>query len=503
MDKENSVFDFDNDPDFSANFSKNIEKVLSDAEDVKAEPEKIEITDIDVPEELVNSADEHQDTEEADTVEPSLEVVEDSKTEVEEDNTDIEDELSVINESLAQQISNEMNQESITVKKLLKKKRLFKIQSGILLTLLCLVGFAFFFGFTKPGNALLMRLGVNISGTIWGSMTNKFDDSTDVSEDVDYIDDDDLSSDAPEIDPSTIVWPDHPGYGRQEEGVYNILLLGEEAINMGDSRGHTDVLVIATLNTKDKSVKLTSLMRDTLVQIPGYQDNKLNSVYAKGGLDLLYETIAINFDLRIDGCVLVDFDNFEKIIDDIGGVELTLKQNEADYLNTTNYVSNPKYRTLVAGKQLMNGNQVLGYARVRKTSTITGKNNDYGRTDRHRAVLNAIFEKCKTMSKTDLLALMFKFLPMITTDINSKCFQSMLNSFIDNGMSTNTIEQLRIPADGAFQDNIKVRKMSVLVPDLEANIKILHSFIFGEEIVTGSAVQTDGGTNTGTGTNAE
>jgi LCP family protein required for cell wall assembly len=270
---------------------------------------------------------------------------------------------------------------------------------------------------------------------------------------------------------------------------------------MGDGRGRTDVIVIATLNTKNKTVKLTSLMRDMLVQIPGYQDNKLNTAFEKGGLDLLYETIALNFAVRLDGCVMVNFENFEKIVDEIGGLELTLKQNEADYLNHTNYISNPKYRNVVAGTQLMNGNQVLGYARVRKTSTITGQNNDYGRTDRHRIVLNAIYEKCKSKNKTDLASLMFKFLPMITSDIDSKCFQAMLNSYLDMGMSTTDIEQLRIPADGTFQDNIRVRGMSVLIPDLEPNVEILHKFIFGDNSVTGAPTPTGAITNTPTGVN--
>lgn len=504
MDKDNSVFDFDNDPDFNANFYKNIEKAIGEEDLAKLEPEKIDITGIEVPEKQEEVTPVVNETEEEKPATQTTETVEQLQPEAEDNSVEIDDEITGINESLAKQISNEMESESVQFTKLQKKKRFWKIQSGVLLTLLCLIGFGFFFGFTKPGNSILLRMGVNLSGTIWGSMTNKFNDSTDAVEDIDYLDDEDLSSTAPELDPSTIVWPDHPGDGRQEEGVYNILLLGEEQIGMGDGRGRTDVIVIATLNTNDKSVKLTSLMRDMYVQIPGYQDNKLNTAYEKGGLDLLYQTIAVNFDIRLDGCVMVNFKNFEKIVDSLGGIELTLKQNEADYLNSTNYVSDPANRTLVAGTQLMNGNQVLGYARVRKTSTITGHNNDYGRTDRHRAVLNAIYEKCKSKSKTDLVALMFKFLPMITTDIDSKCFQAMLNAFLDSGINSTKIQQLRIPADGTFQDNVRVRGMSVLIPDLPANIEVLHSFIFGDKTTDGqtsTAQTTPAGTTSGTDTN--
>lgn len=572
MDKDNSIFDFDNDPEFNENFYKNIEKALGDSSaalqkpddnNIKPEkktvnqeqttPEKFDNSDnlrqenaakeLNSPKnsELVSATEKQQSNEYSEqkstkqkqqltedvvqesTIEklqPSTNSEQDNAAQIQQspenakqeslanisemtDEDRFEDELININASLAKQISDELDMKSNNLDNIKRKKRLLKIRSGVVLTLLCLVGFGFFFGFTKPGNQILMKMGVNLSGTIWDRLTHKFDDSTDVVADIDYLDDDDLNSDAPELDPSTIVWPDHPGDGRQEEGVYNILLLGEEAIGMGDSRGRTDVIVIATLNTNNKTVKLTSLMRDMLVQIPGYKENKLNTAFEKGGLDLMYETIALNFDLRLDGCVMVNFENFEKIIDYLGGLDITLTAGEANYLNTTNYISNPAYRNVVEGTQHLNGNQVLGYARVRKRSTITGNNNDYGRTDRHRIVLNAIYEKCKSKSKTDLASMMLKFLPMITTDIDSDCFQMLLNSYIDMGMSSKDIEQLRIPADGAFEDNVRVRGMSVLIPDLDKNIDILHSFIFGEDTtgstssvdITGSAANTASAAN--------
>jgi LCP family protein required for cell wall assembly len=406
-----------------------------------------------------------------------------------EDHEDVEEQLLSINADLAKHISDEMDsmskestkenslEETIKEKKQ-KKVWWMKIQSGVVLTVLSIIGILFFLAFTKPGNNLLLSMGVNLGGTIWAAWTGDFEDGEDVAVDIDYVDDEDLSSKGQEVNPTTIIWPNTSGVGRHEEGVYNVLVLGEEAIGNGDARGRTDVIVVATINTVNKTLKLTSLMRDMLVQIPGYKDNKLNVAYETGGLDLLYETIALNLDLKLDGCVMVNFENFEKIIDEMGGLEITLTNGEADYLNSTNYISDPANRDVVEGKQLLNGNQVLGYARVRKRSTITGNNNDYGRTDRHRIILNAIFEKYKTKNKAELANLMLKYLPMITTDIDSKAFQLILNSYID--MGTMNIEQCRIPADGTFQDNVKVRGMSVLIPDYAANIEVLHSFIFGD-----------------------
>lgn len=404
--------------------------------------------------------------------------VEELKILNEADEEEIAEELVNINSSLARQICTEMEEMAASQAQKQKRYRFLKIQSGVLLTLLCLAGFGFFLGFTKPGHKILLNMGVNISGKIWTTFTNDFEDITQVSADVDVLEEEDIESDDVEVDETEIVFNDHPGAGRQEEGVYNILLIGEEAIGSGSARGRTDVIVIATMNTNNKTLLLTSLMRDTYVQIPNYKGNKLNSAYEKGGVNLLYETISMNFDIHLDGCIKVDFEDFEKIIDKLGGLELTLTKGEARYLNSTNYISNPKYRNVVAGKQLLNGNQVLGYARVRKRATITGNNNDYGRTDRHRIILNAIFDKYKTKSKAELATLMFEFLPMITTDIDDKCFEQLLNAFIE--MGTTEISQLRIPADGTFSDNVKVRGMDVLIPDYEANIEILHEAIFGD-----------------------
>ncbi len=473
-DEVNPTFDFDNDPEFSDNFYKNIELAFRDSVTVEETEEDSDfiIQDTIAMNYAVDSFDDTEAvSQSAAAQEPMI---------YREPNEDaIEEELFDIKTSLARKICEEMDCIGAeTAEKVQKEKRGYRIRNGIILTLLCLVGFTFFFGFTKPGNRLLMAMGVNISSKIWSSVTGNFENSADATEDIDYIDDADKESNSKEIDPNTIVWPAHPGEGRQEKGVYNILLLGEEAIGSGTARGRTDVIVIATMNTNTKELMLTSLMRDTYVQIPGYLDNKLNSAYEKGGLDLLYETISLNYNLRLDGCIKVNFENFENIIDKLGGLEIELTDGEARYLNSTNYISNPAYRHVVPGKQLMNGNQVLGYSRVRKRATITGNNNDYGRTDRHRIVLNAIFDKYKTKSKVELASMMFNLLPMITTDIDSKNFEVLLNSFIE--MGTMDMQQLRLPADGAF-DTAKVRGMDCIIPDLQKNITILHNYIFGDD----------------------
>jgi polyisoprenyl-teichoic acid--peptidoglycan teichoic acid transferase len=285
---------------------------------------------------------------------------------------------------------------------------------------------------------------------------------------------------------------------RTDQDVINILLVGEEAINDGGARGRTDSMMIATINVKQKALKLTSIMRDLYVAIPGYSDNKLNAAYHNGGMPLLKQTIEENFDIKIDGSVLVDFSGFEQIIDLLDGVEITLTANEASYLNRTNYISNPIYRNVRAGTQTLNGNQALGYSRIRYVKTESERD-DFGRTSRQRTVLNAIFEKYKSKSLPELVTIMYDVLPLVTTDIDKSTIMDYLTTVVTLG--TTELETMRIPVDNAYS-NSSVRGMSVLLPNtLQDNIDALHTFIFGVE--ESANTDTENGTNVnGTGTNS-
>ncbi|HWT76515.1 MAG TPA: LCP family protein, partial [Mobilitalea sp.] len=268
------------------------------------------------------------------------------------------------------------------------------------------------------------------------------------------------------------------------KSVINILLIGVEEI---EGAKNTDSMILATLNTKNHTLKLTSLMRDLYVQIPGYSDNKLNSAYPKGGIDLLYQTINLNFGVKPDGYCLVNFDAFQKIVDLIGGVEISLTSEEAHYLNTTNYISEKSNRHMVAGTQLMNGNQALGYCRVRKVSTGT-ENNDFGRTQRQRIVLEAIYDKLKKTNIVSLVVLMNEILNQveIKTDITQKDFNSYLEEAVN--LKAKDIETFRVPTDGTYENasvQIGSRKTSVLeAKDWDATREEIHNFIYGETNAT-------------------
>ncbi len=228
------------------------------------------------------------------------------------------------------------------------------------------------------------------------------------------------------------------------KNIFNIALIGCQDNN-------TDTMLIATLNTNTNEVTLTSLMRDIYVEIPGRYAAKLNAAYPFGGMELFYQTIENNFDLELDGYLLADYDAFEYIVDRIGGIEITLTEAEARYLNTTNYISNPSYRNVTSGTQTLNGNQVLGYCRIRKRATADKEHDDFGRTSRQRTVLQQIYEKLKSEDIVNLLMIMRDILAnsTIKTDLTSDEFNFYLNEVVEIG-SMLKLNMYRIPEDGLY-----------------------------------------------------
>lgn len=326
---------------------------------------------------------------------------------------------------------------------------------------------------TKPGQYIIFKVAADY---VTGRMEYN-DGSEDVLlEEVDEVEE--LATDITQLKEEDIKLNADEGVMRNEDYAINILLLGEEAIDAGTSRGRTDLIMIATLNTKQKSMKLTSIMRDTYVQIPGYKDNKINASYQFGGIELLYETIELNFDVQIDGYCLVGFDSFEEIIDALGGIDIEINGAEAEWLNTTNYITEESNKNLVAGVNHMNGDQALGYCRIRQVGTIGKEYDDFGRTSRQRTVLNAIFEKYKELSLIDLMVIANQIFPMVKTDITSDEMTKYMQTAYNIGIKE--IENYRIPAAGTYRSTY-VRSMSVLIPNLSENVTILHEYIFGKE----------------------
>ncbi|MBP5304551.1 MAG: LCP family protein [Lachnospiraceae bacterium] len=396
------------------------------------------------------------------------------------DMSKLPDETSVLEKSLAGQVGEFLDEKQ--QKEEYRKKNWFqKIPLWIRITVITLL-------------SLILVLVIGLS--IWLRHTLvKFDDT----KGEETFEEDENSEGLTEIDPDEVKWDENLLGVKKEKGVVNVLLVGEEAIGSGGGRGRTDSIMVATANFDTGDVKLTSFMRDMYVQIPGYQDNKLNSAYTLGGIPLIKETLELNFGIKLDGAVLVNFDGFQAVVDALGGVEIDVSADEAAYLNRTNYISNPAYRTLKEGKQILNGNQALGYMRIRHVSTADHTSDDFGRTQRQRTLINAIFDKYKDASVTELVALANSLVQYIQTDIPIADLIGYVSSM--GSLHPGKLQTMRIPCDGMY-DAVFVRKMAVLVPHLQENQKELHDFIFGPE-ETENKDNTEGSTDGNTLPNEE
>ena len=274
-----------------------------------------------------------------------------------------------------------------------------------------------------------------------------------------------------------------------DDDIVNILVVGNDFRKEKNyqANGLTDTMMIDTMVMKHKTLKMTSLMRDCYVQIPDHGYNKLNAANSLGGIALLYKTIALNFNIEVDGYVEVGFDAFEDIVDSVGGVEAELTETEVPYLNSKNYIRQKKNRNVKVGKQILNGDQALAYCRIRKggVTTANGLRDDYGRTWRQRQIVSAVFDKVKSLPMSKWLGIANKILKHVTTDLsNDKIIEYVKDVVM---MGTTKIYQLQIPIQGYFRgSNNEYKVGSCLVmtdgtnPTLNTsmNAEGLKSFIF-------------------------
>ena len=284
-----------------------------------------------------------------------------------------------------------------------------------------------------------------------------------------------------------------------DNDIVNLLLIGNDARvekYYSSKNGLPDVMMIATMDKKHSTLKLTSLMRDVRVFNPDANDYmKLNESFNTNGVKSLYKTIAENYNIKLDGYVSVGFEAFKDVVNAVGGVEVELTDTEARYLRSTNYIRGKKSNrtSIKVGKQKLNGDQALGYCRIRKGTDIigepvvtpTGLMDDYGRTWRQRNVLSATFSKMKSQSISKWIDIANKVLGEITTDLdNDKIYGYMKDVIM---MGTTQIHQLQVPINGFFRASEKGEyNTSYLIPtngvssdwDISYNAEGLHQFIF-------------------------
>ena len=262
---------------------------------------------------------------------------------------------------------------------------------------------------------------------------------------------------------------------KEVEGITNVLLVGTDGRDLEEA-ARADSIIIATLDSNNKEIRLTSLFRDTLVNIEGYGANKLNAAMAFGGIELLKDTIRETYDISIDKYIIINFWGFEAIIDQIGGLEIDVKDYQLNELNK--YIGESTggndCPVTESGLQLLNGKQALSYARIRK-----GVGDEFERTERQREVLFKVAEKLRETKPTKYLGIVNSMLDYINTNIDIMDAINMAYT-IYKFPSLDT-KQIHIPIT-ELSDDMKYGGGIgwVFIMDRKQNTEILHDFIFND-----------------------
>ena len=290
------------------------------------------------------------------------------------------------------------------------------------------------------------------------------------------------------------------------DNVVNILLVGIDGrtadMDSKNSTQHGDVQIIVSINKDEGTIKLTSVLRDLYVTIPGYKSkNRINVAYSRGGGQLAMRTMNNLLELNIQHYVVINFYGLASIIDELGGIDIELTKQEAAAINTyinknlkkggyDNQGKDYKRQALEKknGVQHLDGIQAVMYARLRSTD------NDFKRSERQRHLLELLLGKVLDggMDMNKLLGLLETCLPYAETNMSAKDMLNLAMGVLRSDILTRLssgeplLEQNRIPMDETWKYYTTSGGASVVAfrtdKRLQENVEAIHTFIYGEYI---------------------
>lgn len=266
------------------------------------------------------------------------------------------------------------------------------------------------------------------------------------------------------------------------DGITNILLVGTDGEYV-EKGNRSDSVMLVTIDSKNKDIKLSSIARDTYVDIPGYSTEKLTHAYAYEGIDLLKEVFKENFDLDIDKYIAVNFVSFMDIMDELGGVEVNVEEKDIKEINKyidacygyyKNKDEKEKEYIKEAGVQRLNGYQALAFSRIRYTDSA------FARDNRHREVAQSVYKEFAQKGVDTYKRCADIVLNNTKTNISP--IEMMNLAYTVLKINDKDIEQFQFPlAEHRKGHIISKQKGWVLEWDKEPNLEAWHKFIFGTE----------------------
>lgn len=280
--------------------------------------------------------------------------------------------------------------------------------------------------------------------------------------------------------------------------ILNIMVFGEDSgVDSTTEYGRSDTMIMVSIDNRHKKVKLTSFMRDMLVNIPcadasgsDHGLDKLNAAYTLGGAELSVKTIESNFGVDIDRYAIVNFQSFKNIIDALGGIDIKLTQDEIDYINWQTYINNQseeRYEiTAEPGTVHLNGRQALWYARNRgyedeEHPEFVVEGDDFDRTSRQRNLMRTLMNDFKNASITEIVKIVSEIGPMVTTNLK----KDEITTLVANSLTylSYDIEEFSLPTGDCYRYGWYNQQSVLEIIDMQLLRTQLAKFIFGEETV--------------------
>lgn len=261
------------------------------------------------------------------------------------------------------------------------------------------------------------------------------------------------------------------------DAIVNIALFGVDQ-REGETAFRSDAIMILSVDKQNAKLKLSSIMRDSLMEIEGHGQTKITKAYFYGGPELAVKTLNQNLKLNIREYATVNFQEMAAIIDAVGGVEIDISEAERQNANNSIWEQSevaglsPDY-IAAPGLQTLNGTQAVAYARIRYVG-----NADFERTSRQREVLRKVFDKALDLNPLQYPSFAKKFLPTVETSLDLGDILSLADILLKKP----TLEDVRFPtnADLIGNGSITVNGETCLNLDLDATSEKLHAFIYDD-----------------------
>ena len=242
----------------------------------------------------------------------------------------------------------------------------------------------------------------------------------------------------------------------------SILVLGRDSRDPTNDSGRADTIMLLYLDPGQKQATLLSIPRDTLVDIAGYGQDKINAAYAFGGEELMIKTVSNFLNAKINHFVTIDFDGFVKLIDTLGGVDITIERPLIDPKTGANFS---------AGNHHLTGEQALAYSRSRSTELA-----DIGRIQRQQYLFKGLIDQKLNAQYLGKIPDYFNILVENTkTDLDLLTILRYAKASLSFG--TGNFETAIVPTHAEWIEN---KTISVQIPDLDESRAMWERILVGD-----------------------